>query len=595
MILSSRRSSLRGVGGSSWVAVAILALLPATLRAAVTATITAPAITLPYSAASQSGTFELYVQASGSPQPMVSGMQVELQLPSFSAISFISSTNTTPTVHPYIFPNQSPSATIPNSGSGRTVEGADFEQGNTYPTLSNGAGLLLVCYSVPAGASGYYPLSFVDYSNQNPFGNALLDSNVMQIPTTDQSGSITIIPPTAYWRGSVDGIWTTDNLQTGVTNWTLDSAGTTDTHIAPGASTDVFFVAAGAQNLNTTLGADISIKGLTFTSTATAPVVIAGANTLTIGTDGLTVQAGSGGHSINNPVTLGGSQTWQIGNATSSPLTVGGTLTVPAGMNLTKSGTGGLILTGPPTLSNASSLSINGGTLKFNLTSPANIGTGVTATVAMGATLELAGSVSALSSAASPADRVNIVNNSTAAAGGLLISGTNQQVGAITGTGNLSLAAGSSLTANSILQAAIIIGGASGNPTRLTIDASNSSGTSLSGGLGGSGAGDSSGGAGAVSQTGSPLIGSVSSGDSFAAGIVGSSDRFLSSADIRSSSLVALSGASIGVPSSRVPEPSSFGLVAAALGLVWLSRRHRSGDIGCPPRAAGQAVVSRVA
>ena len=435
-------------------------------------------------------------------------MQVELQLPSFSAITFTSSTNTTPTVHPYIFPNQSPSETIPISASGRTVEGADFEQGNTYPTLSNGAGLLLVSYSVPAGASGYYPLTFVDYSNQNPFGNALLDSNVMQIPTTDQSGSITIIPPTAYWRGSVDGTWTTDNLQTGATNWTLDSAGTTDTHIAPGASTDVFFVAAGAQNLNTTLGADISIKGLTFTSTATAPVVIAGANTLTIGTDGLTVQAGSGGHSINSPVTLGGSQTWQISNATSSPLTVGGTLTVPAGVNLTKSGPGGLILTGPPTLSNASSLSINGGTLKFNLTSPANIGTGVTATVATGATLELAGSVSGLSSAASPADRVNIVNNSTASGGGLLISGTNQQVGAITGTGNLSLAAGSSLTANSIRQAAIIIGGASGNPARLTIDASNSSGTSLSGGLGGSGAGDSSGGAGAVSQTGSPLIGS---------------------------------------------------------------------------------------
>ncbi len=537
-----------------------------------TATITAPAITLPYSAASQSGTFELYVQASGSPQPMVSAMQVELQLPSFSAITFSNTANTTPTVHPYIFPNQAPSETIVNSG--RTVEGGDFEMGNIYPTLSDGAGLLLVSYSVPAGASGYYPLTFVDLSNQNQFGNAIFDSDLVQIPTSDQSGSITIMPPTAYWRGSVDGIWTTDSLQTGATNWTLDSAGTTDTHIAPGASTDVFFVAAGAQNLNTTLGADISIKGLTFTSTATAPVVIAGANTLTIGADGLTVQAGSGGHSINSPVTLGGSQTWQISNAASSPLTVGGTLTVPAGVNLTKSGTGGLIVTGPPTLGNASLLSINGGTLKFNLTSPANIGTGITATVATGATLELAGSVSGLSSAASPADRVNIVNNSTAPGGGLLISGTNQQVGAITGTGNLSVAAGGSLTANSISQAAIILGGTAGNPARLTIDASNSSGTSLGGGLGGSVAGDGSGGEGAVSQSGSPLIGSVSSGDSFADGMIGSSYLFLSSADIGSSSLVALNGASMGplpaaFPSLRASDLSrrlwvSFGLLAVA-------------------------------
>ena len=86
-----------------------------------------------------------------------------------------------------------------------------------------------------------------------------------------KSGSIAILPPTAYWRGAVDGNWTTP--QTGVTNWTLDSAGTTDTHIAPGASTDVFFVGAGAQNLSTTLRASFSIKGLTFTSTATAPVV----------------------------------------------------------------------------------------------------------------------------------------------------------------------------------------------------------------------------------------------------------------------------------------------------------------------------------
>jgi hypothetical protein len=590
----------RGVGRIVWAGCLVL-LAPASLFAAVTATVTAPAITLPYSASSQTGTFEVYIQSSGSPMPQVGSQQSELQLPSYSPITFIGSsqftqTNTTPVVHPYIIPGQSPSERVINSN--QTVEGEDFVMGS-YPTLSNGAGLLLVSYTVPAGATGYYPMTFADYSsdpeNPNPFGTGLFDATSAQIPTTDQNGSIAILPPTAYWRGTVGGNWTPADLQTGVTNWTIDSAGTTDTHIAPGASTDVFFVGAGAQNLNTTLGANFSIKGLTFTSTATTPVAIGGSSMLTIGADGVTVQSGSAAHTISSPVTLGGSQTWQVNNATSAPLTVGGAMTVPAGVNLAKSGSGELVVAGPPTFGNGSSVTVNGGTLKFNLTGPANIGTSVTATVATGATLELAGSISGLSSTSSAAARVNVANNSTVPGGGLLVTGTNQQVGAITGSGNLTLAAGGSLTVNSIRQAAIIIGGTPGNPAQLTIDASNSSGTSLSGGLGGSGAGDSSDGAGAVIQTGSPLIGSVSSGDSFAGGTVGSSYLFRSSADIGSSSLVALNGASIGAPSSSVPEPSSFGLAAAALGLWWFARRRRSGDIGCPPRAAGQDILSRAA
>ena len=54
-------------------------------------------------------------------------------------------------------------------------------------------------------------------------------------------------------------------------------------------------------------------------------------------------------------------------------------------------------------------------------------------TIARGATLELSGSVAALSSGSS---RVNVINNSQQANDGmLLVSGTNQQVGAIDGTG----------------------------------------------------------------------------------------------------------------------------------------------------------------
>jgi hypothetical protein len=548
VVSSFGQSVTRGIGCVVWAGFLLLMLAPASLFATVTATVTAPSITLPYSTSSQSGTFEIYVQATGSPMPQVSGQQTEIQLPSYSAITFngssqLTQVNTTPIVHTYIFSNQSPFERVINSN--RTVEGEDFATGN-YPALSNGAGLLLVSYTVPAGASGYYPLTFVDYSAQNQFGTALFDNNTAQIATTDQNGSITIVPPTAYWRGSVDGNWTSDNLQTGVTNWTIDSAGTTDTHIAPGATTDVFFVGAGAQNLSTTLGAAFSIKGLTFTSTAIAPVTIGGGNTLTIGADGINVQLGSAAQTINSPIILGGSQTWQVNNAISAPLTVGGGLTVPAGATLAKTGIGELVVAGPPTLGNGSSLAVNAGTLKLSLTSPANIGTSVTATIAAGATLELAGSISGLSSTSSPAAPVNVTNNSTAPGGGLLVTGTNQQVGAITGTGNLTLAAGSSLMANSIIQSAIIISGSPGNIAQLTIDSSNSSGISLSGS------------SGQVSS-----LGGASPTDSFGNGF-GQSNSCLALPALASQTIEASGTAGTFGPMG-VPEPSSWGLALAAL------------------------------
>jgi autotransporter-associated beta strand protein len=100
-----------------------------------------------------------------------------------------------------------------------------------------------------------------------------------------------------------------------------------------------------------------------------------------------------------------------------------------------KSGSGTLELDGAPTLGDGSSLQVNGsGILKFNITTgAATVGTGVTATVASGATLQLSGVVSALSSGS---NRVNIINNgSTASGGGLSVTGTNQSLGAVSSSG----------------------------------------------------------------------------------------------------------------------------------------------------------------
>ena len=78
------------------------------------------------------------------------------------------------------------------------------------------------------------------------------------------------------------------------------------------------------------------------------------------------------------------------------------------------------------------------------------------------------------------ANRVNITNNSQQTSGGmLLVSGTNQQVGAIDGTGDTVVNDGSDLTANHIIQNALVIGGTAGQPALVTIDASDASGNPL--------------------------------------------------------------------------------------------------------------------
>ena len=87
------------------------------------------------------------------------------------------------------------------------------------------------------------------------------------------------------------------------TNFTSDSAGTTNTQQIPGATTDVHFYATNANtaNLATTLGQNFTIKSLTLDGGALSQDVSiasggAGGNTLTIApaaaTAGITLNSG---------------------------------------------------------------------------------------------------------------------------------------------------------------------------------------------------------------------------------------------------------------------------------------------------------------
>jgi fibronectin-binding autotransporter adhesin len=227
---------------------------------------------------------------------------------------------------------------------------------------------------------------------------------------------------------------------------------------------------------------------------------------------------------------------------------VSGKITLPAGASLSKSGGGTATLTGAPSLGNNSSLAISGGTLKFNVTTgSATVGTSVSATVSSTATLELAGTVSALSSTASAASRVNVTNNSTQSSGGsLLVSGTNQQVGAISGTGDTVVVAGASLTANSIVQNALVIGGDMTHAGLVTIDASDDSGNPL------------------ASSGGLAVAGSVASSDSFASGSLSPSSLLADGSGVSGSATVpslggsAAGGVNLGGSNAVVPEPSTL-------------------------------------
>ncbi len=149
-----------------------------------------------------------------------------------------------------------------------------------------------------------------------------------------------------------------------------------------------------------------------------------------------------------------------------------------AGVNVAASssnGAGTLRVTAPPTFAAGSSLNIAAGRVQFNVnTTGATIGAGATATVASGATLELAGSASAL---ASTSGKVNIVNNSSTS--GVVVSGVAQVVGGIDGTGTTQVNGGSDLTADHIVQAALVIGGTASSTGLVTIDASDASGNPL--------------------------------------------------------------------------------------------------------------------
>ena len=269
--------------------------------------------------------------------------------------------------------------------------------------------------------------------------------------------------------------------------------------------------------------------------------------------------AGTVGSSGVAVVSIGPLTTFTVNQATNT--TFAGTLQNSG--TFVKSGAGTLEIDGAPQLGNNAAVQVNGGTLKFSVASPAtsSVGSGVSVSVASGATLQLAGTSSSLSGA----NYANIANSSQAAGGGLTVTGTGQQVGAITGTGNTNISDGSDLTASSIIQNALVIGGTAGSPGTLTIRSSDSTGANslTSGGP----------------DTSTAAASTQWLTDALAAMADGSSSQSATAIPLAvPQDSGSLSSTSQSASGNGVPEPSTVGLllIAAAAWAVSRIRRSRS-------------------
>ncbi|HEV2970763.1 MAG TPA: autotransporter-associated beta strand repeat-containing protein [Pirellulales bacterium] len=537
------------------------------------------------SGAAQAGTYELYAFTSGAPTAS------QFLVSSSSAGAFNYTFSVIPNQEVDLIATPSASASWNFNGNGNYSESAKWSP----TTVPNGTGLTATFGDgVPAGIvapppsavtvtiDGVYTLGTLQFNNsasptstQYILGNDAVGFHNITLNNGGLGATVSVAAGVSAQQEILANLLLADNA-------TFNIAGGTSLLVSVGSISQT----GGNRSLTLTGGGTLTIDSassygggttvtngeLTTTATGTlgnGPLAINAADTITS-----SVNLNSNQNVTSISGTTAGSGTASLNVAAGTTLTVnqasttiysGNVSLAPSGAahgggTLTKSGAGILEIDGAPSLGTNSNLNVSGGTLRFKVTSGSVfVGTGVLATVTGTATLELAGSESALDPLIIKG-RADILNNSTASAG-VLVTGTNQQVGGIDGTGTTQVDGGSDLTANHIAQGALVIGGDATHAALVTIDASDSNGNPLA----------SSGGmalAGSLEPR-EPFGSDTASAASFLASSSSSSGRSLGSAG------AALGGAaSLGGSLSTVPEPATFVLLSLG-SLVCLIPRLR--------------------
>ena len=429
---------------------------------------------------------------------------------------------------------------VTNSTISVNVDAADivgslvFNSSSTSYTLTNGPGSISLNNGGQSNGQTFVP--------NGSLVNVLAGSHEIDasLILADSAGNTFNVASGAALLVASQGIG-----QSGTQNLTMTGGGTL-TLSAPSTYTGSTTVHGGT--LRTTSGGSISTSDAVLDITSGANSTLKIGNTQSVNT--LSTNAGVSGNgtalvevasgaslTVNTPASIANTVQAKLTlDAVQSPAPMGGNLTLAGGNSSST-----LEFDGGTALGASSELSVNSGTLKFNFpnTAASSVGTGVTATVAAGATLELANTGSALAdpTATNPPHRVEIQSD-----GVLQVdAGAVQQVGGIDGIstpGSVIVSDGASLTADHINQTSLVIG----NGSTFTLAPSNADGTPMA-----VGSGQAAGGGSLV------LAGSLTPSSSF----IASSGSLLGAGAASSTPAVSLGGVS-GASVNAVPEPSTI-------------------------------------
>ena len=334
-----------------------------------------------------------------------------------------------------------------NSGSGMLFDA----RGALFVGGPNGAAVI-----DKNGAAQFYGTGPSSYAavTYNPTNDQIAITPYGSSPSIYRSADFNVpTSPSVTWNVDSGGNWSV------AANWS-----------AAAAPNDVDQAATlgGSVAGPVTVALDVRVTLGTLTLNGPHTYFVSGSNALTMQVSGTiaAINVASGSHEIAAPVVLASSTDVTVANPADT-LTISGVIS-GSGM-LSKEGNGTLAITGPNTYTG--NTAIDAGRLRFQIAlgNPA-VAAGTIVTVAPGATLELAGSISALGDASG--NRAQIINDSTGS--GLVVSGANQVVGAIDGGGSTTISAGGDLTADHIIQSALVIGGTAAEPAKLTIVPSDS-------------------------------------------------------------------------------------------------------------------------